>query len=401
MGDEKRPSPSIFKLCETQFLENTVFHLLLFLIGISVGTITTLYLKSFTFTIQASLHSPSPPSPPSALVAPPHDTYQVRPQSPPPPPPQPPKPPGASVSLMHNMSDEELLWGASMVPRIQKLPENYKEPAKVAFMFLTTGSLPLAPLWEKFFKGHEGFYAIYVHPHPSFNESIIPRSSVFHGRRIPSKPVQWGTISMIDAERRLLANALLDFSNQRFVLLSESCIPLFNFTTVYNYLTNSKFSFLGSFDDPRHPGRGRYNPRMWPEIAISNWRKGSQWFEIHRDLAVRVVSDRKYYRIFQEFCLPPCYADEFYLPTVVHLLYPEMNSNRSVTWVDWSRGGPHPGSFGWGDITDEFLNRIRFGSECTYNGNATLVCVLFARKFLPNALEPLLRVAPLVFGFGP
>ncbi|CAL5367311.1 unnamed protein product [Camellia sinensis] len=409
MGNQQR----LCKLFETHLHLNHVFHLLLFMIGLSVGTITGLYFKSFTFTLQPSLNSTSssPPPPP-----PPHQTFS--PPIPTPPPPPPPSQPVLSLSftssngksnytsvslkeqrsLMHNMSDEELLWRASMVPRIQELP--YKNVPKVAFMFLTMGPLPLAPLWEMFFKGHEGFYTIYVHSHPSFNESV-PESSVFHGRRIPSQPVYWGTISMIDGERRLIANALLDFSNQRFVLLSESCIPLFNFTTIYNYLMGSNLSFLGSFDDPRKPGRGRYNRQMWPAISISDWRKGSQWFEIHRDLVINILSDRKYYRVFQEHCRPPCYSDEFYLSTLVHILYPEMNSNRSITWVDWSRGGAHPRSFGWGDITDEFLNQIRFGSDCIYNGNSTLMCVLFARKFLPSALETLLRVAPLVLGFDP
>lgn len=206
---------------------------------------------------------------------------------------------------------------------------------------------------------------------------------------------------MIDAERRLLANALLDFSNQRFVLLSESCIPVFNFKTIYKYLMNSNLSFLGSFDDPRKPGRGRYNPKMWPKINITDWRKGSQWFEVHRELAILIVSDREYYTIFQDLCHPPCYMDEHYIPTLVNILFAELNSNRSVTWVDWSRGGPHPGKYGWGDITDEFLNQIRHGSECNYNGNTTTMCLLFARKFLPNALEPLLLVAPLLLGFDP
>ncbi|OAY68616.1 hypothetical protein ACMD2_26204, partial [Ananas comosus] len=36
-----------------------------------------------------------------------------------------------------------------------------------------------------------------------------------------SEEVEWGKISMIDAERRLLANALQDPDNQHFVLLSD------------------------------------------------------------------------------------------------------------------------------------------------------------------------------------
>lgn len=85
---------------------------------------------------------------------------------------------------MHDMGEEELLWRASMVPKIHKPP--FKHNPKVAFMFLTKGPVLLAPLWERFFKGNEGLYSLYVHSPPSFN-GTVPQSSVFHGRRIPSK----------------------------------------------------------------------------------------------------------------------------------------------------------------------------------------------------------------------
>ena len=201
---------------------------------------------------------------------------------------------------------------------------------------------------------------------------------------------------MIDAERRLLANALLDPSNERFVLLSETCIPLFNFKTTYNYLTKSNKSFTGSFDDPRKTGRGRYNPSMSPKVSLSEWRKGSQWFEVRRKVALKIVSDNMYYPIFAKFCYPPCYTDEHYIPTLINIICPEENSNRSTTWVDWSKAGPHPGRFGRNEVSYEFVNNIRYGSNCTYNGYTTTLCFLFARKFLPNTLEPLLQIAPLL-----
>ncbi|KAF2308735.1 hypothetical protein GH714_014871 [Hevea brasiliensis] len=270
------------------------------------------------------------------------------------------KPP---ISLMHNMEDDELFGRASMAPRIQSVPQELVPKPKVAFMFLTKGPLPLAALWEKFFKGHEGLYTCGM-----------------------------GRASMIDAERRLLANALLDLSNERFVLVSETCIPLFNFSK-YNYLINARNSFVGSYDDPRKVGRGRYNPKMSPRINISNWRKGSQWFEVNRRLAIEIVSDTKYYPVFRQHCSPPCYMDEHYIPTLVNVVCPQENTNRSVTWVDWSKSGPHPGKFAKQAISVGFLDRIRFGRNCTYNGNTSSICFLFARKFLPNTLQLLLRIA--------
>ncbi|KAL2539440.1 Uncharacterized protein Adt_00418 [Abeliophyllum distichum] len=85
------------------------------------------------------------------------------------------------VSKKHDdMTDEELLWRASLVSQISD------GTPKVAFMFLARENLPLSPLWDKFFKGNEGLYSIYVHSHPSFN-GTISEAAVFHGTRIPSK----------------------------------------------------------------------------------------------------------------------------------------------------------------------------------------------------------------------
>lgn len=205
---------------------------------------------------------------------------------------------------------------------------------------------------------------------------------------------------MIEAERRLLANALLDFSNQHFVLLSESCIPLYNFTTVYSYLTNSTQNFVESYDLEGPVGKGRYRNQMGPTIKLEDWRKGAQWFTIDRDLAVEFVSDKTYFPFYQDYCNGPCYSDEHYLPTVVNMKFGAKNSNRTLTWVDWSRGGPHPAKFIRTDVTLEFLEKLRNGTTCEYNGYQTNVCFLFARKFTADALDRLLRFAPQIMHFN-
>ncbi|GKV48734.1 hypothetical protein SLEP1_g55533 [Rubroshorea leprosula] len=303
------------------------------------------------------------------------------------------KPPS---NLLHKMSDKELFWRASLVPRIKEYP--FQRVPKVAFMFLTKGPMPLAPLWDRFFKGHEGFYSIYVHSLPSF-DGKFPSTSVFHGRQIPSQVAEWGKMSMCDAERRLLANALLDISNEWFILLSESCIPLYSFSVIYHYIKKSKYSFVGVFDDPGPVGRGRYNENMAPEVNITQWRKGSQWFEIDRKLAIKIVEDSTYYLKFEEFCKPACYVDEHYFPTMLTIEAADLLANRSLTSVDWSRGGAHPATFGGADISEDFFKRIFENQNCTYNDQPSTTCDLFARKFAPSTLEPLLHLAPKVLGF--
>uniref|UniRef100_A0A0D9Y1S8 Uncharacterized protein n=1 Tax=Leersia perrieri TaxID=77586 RepID=A0A0D9Y1S8_9ORYZ len=305
-----------------------------------------------------------------------------------------------AASAWHNMTDEELLWAASMEPLVRKYP--YRRVPKVAFMFLTRGPLPLAPLWERFFNGSgdRRLFSVYVHSTPGYRPEFSP-SSVFYRRQVPSKVAQWGQTNMFDAERRLLANAMLDGDNERFVLLSESCIPLHGFPSVYTYLTASRHSFVGAFSDPGPHGLGRYRPGLSPEVSPEQWRKGSQWFELDRRLAAAVVADGVYYPKFREHCRPPCYADEHYLPTVMSIVAPAAIANRSVTWVDWSRGGAHPATFGAGDVGEGFVRRVAAdqSKRCLYNGQPSEVCSLFSRKFAPSALQPLLALPPSVLGY--
>jgi hypothetical protein len=101
----------------------------------------------------------------------------------------PPKPTSPSkVNLQHGMSDEELLWDASLIHRRQAIPPQNRRKLlpKVAFMFLTRGPLPLAPLWEYFFATYDELYSIYVHADPSYVPNTSP-SSVFYLRNIPSQ----------------------------------------------------------------------------------------------------------------------------------------------------------------------------------------------------------------------
>lgn len=80
------------------------------------------------------------------------------------------------INIMHNMEDNELFWRASMDPKIRSYP--FSRTPKVAFMFLTRGPLPLAPLWERFFRGCEGLFH-YLYSHQSVLQRVhAPRLGV-------------------------------------------------------------------------------------------------------------------------------------------------------------------------------------------------------------------------------
>ncbi|MFS8026435.1 putative membrane protein [Helianthus anomalus] len=77
------------------------------------------------------------------------------------------------------------------------------------------------------------------------------------------------------------------------------------------------WGFLGPF------GRGRYI-NVLPEVNISQWRKGSQWFETNQKLAIDIIKDTKIYPKFNQFCSPACYVDEHYFPTMQTIKSPSL-----------------------------------------------------------------------------
>ncbi|XP_057720671.1 glycosyltransferase BC10-like [Arachis stenosperma] len=281
---------------------------------------------------------------------------------------------------------------------------------KVAFLFLTPGSLPFEKLWHMFFKGHEGKFSVYLH---ASREKPVHVSPYFVGREIHSEPVGWGKFSMVEAERRLLANALLDPDNQHFVLLSDSCIPVRKFDFMYNYLLLTNVSFVDCYVDAGPHGNGRYIERMLPEVEMKDFRKGSQWFSMKRQHAIIVMADSLYFTKFKHHCRPNmeggknCYADEHYLPTFFSMRDPGGIANWSVTYVDWSERKWHPRSYKARDISHQLIRKIasidqspHYTSDikrsvvitpCILN-NLKRPCYLFARKFFPETRDKLIQI---------
>ena len=151
--------------------------------------------------------------------------------------------------LWHKMNDEQVMWLASRVPYIKEYP--YKRTPKVAFLFLTRKMLPFAPLWELFFKGHQGFYSIYIHTsleYESFDDPI--QSSVFYKRRIPSK-VCTHSFNIICYFSLLIYFGLILFLDNNSLIsidLINTFVPFFNFIHAINlfsfYLLPNIFIFL-------------------------------------------------------------------------------------------------------------------------------------------------------------
>ncbi|OVA03420.1 Glycosyl transferase [Macleaya cordata] len=332
-----------------------------------------------------------------------------------------------SLLRIHSQSKLQLS-GSSYLRGSRSLEdEPFVGPPKIAFLFLARRNLPLDFLWGSFFENADaGNFSIYVHSQPGFvfDESTT-RSAFFYGRQLSSSvQVLWGESSMIEAERLLLEEALQDAANQRFVLVSDSCVPLYNFSYIYNYLMSSQKSFVDSFLDVKG---GRYNPKMSPVIPKEKWRKGSQWITLVRKHAKVVVDDDVILPVFKKYCKrrPPidlskgmqnlklqkqhnCIPDEHYVQTLLAMSNLEGElERRTVTYTLWNQSTTkmenkawHPVTYGYANAGPQQINKIKDINHVYYESeyrtewcktNSTFVtCFLFARKFTRGAAMRLL-----------
>ncbi|CAN1124210.1 Glycosyltransferase BC10 [Linum perenne] len=332
--------------------------------------------------------------------------------------------------LIHHTSTNQ-----SPLPRSSPSRGSFQGTPKIAFLFLAKRRLPLDFLWNYFFRNADADkFSVYVHSEPGFllNETTTD-SAFFHGRQLNrSVQVVWGEPTMIQAEKLLLQAALHDPANQRFVLLSDSCIPLYNFSYTYSYIMSSPKSFVDSFVDE---STGRYNPDMSTTIPRSKWRKGSQWVTLVRKHADVVVNDNFVYTVFRKYCkrwkarrdLPRilrildlhllfqhqqhsnCIPDEHYVQTLLTMNELEHElERRTLTYTEWDsaptkdwRQTWHPVTFDQPDSVTEKIKEIKGINNVHYESehrtewckvaNIFSTCFLFARKFSQGAAVRLLN----------
>lgn len=159
-------------------------------------------------------------------------------------------------------------------------------------------------------------FRVYTHAPPSFPG--YPRGSIFHGTLIEDRlSTTWGDHSMMEATRRLLQAALFSSeSNRKFMLLSESCAPIYHPAVVHQQLIHERLSRLDACaadgsdglpvvegdeeererEEERQGGLPPPRPRSKPtknlfwerwswrfeEAGVSRgaWRKSAQWWTV-------------------------------------------------------------------------------------------------------------------------
>jgi hypothetical protein len=196
------------------------------------------------------------------------------------------------------------------------------EERKVALLFLTVGDLHHPELWKKALDGHEGKFSLYVHSKNPMQDSYFQRYRI--GEIVPTS---W-SIHM-KAWKALLKEAFQDERNEKFVFLSESCIPLMPLHRVYNEVLKTPKTHMS------YGSAHWFAPnRVVSEVPESHRFVNQEWIILNRRHAQYFIEDE----FVIEFSIRHDMDIESY-PSVYLSLLGELNDdhvlNQMTTFVDW------------------------------------------------------------------
>lgn len=202
-------------------------------------------------------------------------------------------------------------------------------------------------------------YSIYVHTNPDTPTISFPATSAFHGRVLQhSLPVRWFSWSFVEVMRFMVSVALCDPANQRLVFVSDSCVPLYSPTLVYQQLMHENKSRLNACHHTRgggHPlvcadqgvihewacsshcstcilslhtlmclspqeaGVWRWNDALeGPLFRKDDWRKSMTWTALTAPVAKMFATEQTIAAVFEEHCNGGnCPPEEHYLPSML------------------------------------------------------------------------------------
>lgn len=260
---------------------------------------------------------------------------------------------------------------------------------KIAFLFLIYDEINNERLWRNFFrKAKSEAYAIYIHWKYDKKLEYLDKFRIKN-----PIPTAYAEFSLVKAQNLLLREALKDHRIERFVFISNSCIPLKPFDYIYKSLFSNEHCLFNAARAEHVFERGR-GQNLAKSFGQSNVRKASQWSVLTRPIAqILSTSDN-----VLETCFQPGIkdlADEYfylsylyYLNKQDHLHLAHYSAIECVTFEFWndkkyefrdSFTSDHPENWDrrlktYFDITE---------SELTYLLNAPCY---FGRKFNKNCV---------------
>jgi hypothetical protein len=198
---------------------------------------------------------------------------------------------------------------------------------KIAFLFLIIDNPHFPKVWDNYFKGHSGQYAIYIHPK-------YPDKTTWHKECIIDElhPTAWGCITR--AYVALMRAALKDKGVTHVVTISESCVPIKPFFVFKAELMRKNCSLIKTMRlDGYHHGRLKEHKKNTGEHIKDIIKHYARFCLLREHVEMLLEEDLRFYHTFQV-------GDEFFLSSI----YSRMKEGNKVcdmaiTYDDWDYTG--------------------------------------------------------------
>lgn len=209
---------------------------------------------------------------------------------------------------------------------------------KVAFLALTYKSFQKEDLMKRFFdESQKELYNLYIHSKEDISGNYFHKYVIDSSLRIPTA---WGYYSLVQATCILLKEALKDPSNQKFILISDSHLPLYNMKDMTEILFKEAHVLSFRFLDGRLAKHRFYKMLNFSSsnvidipFSVKDASFVSQWFVCNRaDAEIFVEAEAKYRNLFDHQCLT--LADESWFAIIAkHNKIPYQD--RTFCFSDW------------------------------------------------------------------
>jgi len=202
---------------------------------------------------------------------------------------------------------------------------------KIAFCFLTYENISKPELWNNFFFNKNSKCNIYIHNKYPFIDNNYHFEKYCIDNCVETK---YAHISLIKATTELFKNAMADSENEYFVLLSESCIPLYNFDYIYNIIQEMNTNIIQSVCNNNME---RFNDLTNQNFFNkNNFAKQNACMILNRSTANFFIKNDFTYLFSDNFYAP----DEHYFVNLLNKYnIPYVNSNINYSYWEWNHTG--------------------------------------------------------------
>ena len=199
---------------------------------------------------------------------------------------------------------------------------------KIALCFLTYENLSQPKLWRKFIDNNKDRLNVYIHNKNDFVEDEYQLNQYCIQNRVPTK---YSHKSVVEAELTLFKEAHKhDAANAFFILLSDKCVPLYNFDHIYTSIFAENSNMVASGKD--HGNKCRHQDLTDREfISVEEFAKDHQWLMLNRDSVDFFINNNFLDMYSDQFAA----VDEHYFGNICNKFKIPYKS-QLVTYVNWA-----------------------------------------------------------------